>query len=445
MIVVFASVFAMVIPSQVYAADALTFDPTLNLSTGGNNAFLQVAASGSNVYAIWQSDISGLREIYFKKSTDNGATFGSTIKLSSTSSAAIDPYVAASGSNVYVVWADNTPGNFDIYFKRSTDNGATFGSKINRSNTAAMSDKPMVVASGNYVYVMWSEATSGTGHNEVYLVRSSDNGATFGSVINVSATTGYSRYPFMTVSGSNVYIAWSETKYDGSIVYYGDIYFKKSTDNGATFGSAIQLSNTQGRSGEPYGGQPRGEVKIVASGSNVYVTWGDAINYDDLYTDVFFSKSTDSGSTFSTAVNLSNNPTNSKTMQIAASGTNVHIVWSDNSVGEIFYRKSTDSGSSFSTAVNLSGNTGQSINPQIANVGTSDMQIVWTDASTASTYNDVLLRKSSDNGATFDSAINVSGTYYGSEDGRLAVSSGMVHVVWRETSSQEYIKYRVGS
>ena len=31
------------------------------------------------------------------------------------------PQIAVSGNNVYVVWTDKTPGNFDILFKRSTD------------------------------------------------------------------------------------------------------------------------------------------------------------------------------------------------------------------------------------------------------------------------------------------------------------------------------------
>ena len=34
--------------------------------------------------------------------------------------------IAASGDNVYVTWWDNKTGNWEIYFRASTDNGATF-------------------------------------------------------------------------------------------------------------------------------------------------------------------------------------------------------------------------------------------------------------------------------------------------------------------------------
>ena len=36
------------------------------------------------------------------------------------------PQISSSGNNVYVVWEDDTPGNFDIFFAVSTDNGQTF-------------------------------------------------------------------------------------------------------------------------------------------------------------------------------------------------------------------------------------------------------------------------------------------------------------------------------
>ena len=47
------------------------------------------------------------------------------------------PSIAVSG-NVYVVWKDNTPGNDEVFYRRSTDGGATFGSTVNLSNTRAI-------------------------------------------------------------------------------------------------------------------------------------------------------------------------------------------------------------------------------------------------------------------------------------------------------------------
>jgi hypothetical protein len=40
---------------------------------------------------------------------------------------------------IYVVWRDNTPGNFDIFFSRSTDNGGTFSQPDNISENTCSS------------------------------------------------------------------------------------------------------------------------------------------------------------------------------------------------------------------------------------------------------------------------------------------------------------------
>ena len=32
-----------------------------------------------------------------------------------------DPQIISSGGKVYVVWSDDTPGNFDILFKKGVD------------------------------------------------------------------------------------------------------------------------------------------------------------------------------------------------------------------------------------------------------------------------------------------------------------------------------------
>ena len=42
---------------------------------------------------------------------------------------------AITGDNVYVAWWTNKTGNDEVNFRASTDGGATFGEKINLSNT----------------------------------------------------------------------------------------------------------------------------------------------------------------------------------------------------------------------------------------------------------------------------------------------------------------------
>ena len=96
--------------------------------------------------------------------------------------------IATSDNNVYVTWWTNKTGNEEVMFRASTDNGATFGDKINLSNpTEADSDDAEIAASGDSVYVTWWERNE-TSDTPVARV-SNDNGATFGQILML-ATNG---------------------------------------------------------------------------------------------------------------------------------------------------------------------------------------------------------------------------------------------------------------
>jgi len=94
--------------------------------------------------------------------------------------------IATSDNNVYITWWTNKTGNFEVMFRASTDNGVTFGDKMNLSNTTeADSDDAEIAASGNSVYITWWERND-TSDEPVARV-SNDNGATFGPLLRLAA------------------------------------------------------------------------------------------------------------------------------------------------------------------------------------------------------------------------------------------------------------------
>src|SRR5207245_2706682 len=102
----------------------------------------------------------------------------------------------------------------------------------------------------------------------------------------------------------------------------------------------------------------------------------------------------DSGTTFSNTVNLSNNPGVSANPQIDASGSNVSVIWNDRTLGlndDILLRSSTDDGTTFSSTANLSNNLGVSVNPQIESSG-SNIYVVWEDDTDSPGIADVFFR-----------------------------------------------------
>jgi hypothetical protein len=96
--------------------------------------------------------------------------------------------IATSGDHVYIAWWTNKRGNNEVMFKASTDNGKTFGDKLNLSNSSkSESVDVQIAASGKNVYVTWWERNQTS--NEPVLRISTNNGETFGNIMKLSGNT----------------------------------------------------------------------------------------------------------------------------------------------------------------------------------------------------------------------------------------------------------------
>jgi hypothetical protein len=119
-IVVTAVLLKVVLILMTPAQPIYTFSYGELINLSNNTGFStnpQITAFGSNVYVVWRDNSSGNDDIYFKRSSDTGNSFNTTENLSNSNGSSIDPQITATGNNVYIVWSDNTSGNGDIYFK----------------------------------------------------------------------------------------------------------------------------------------------------------------------------------------------------------------------------------------------------------------------------------------------------------------------------------------
>ena len=56
---------------------------------------------------------------------------------------------------------------------------------------------------------MWYGKTPTTGNGDIYFKKSVDNGISFGNIENLSNNTSFSDSFYMAISGSNVYVVWT--------------------------------------------------------------------------------------------------------------------------------------------------------------------------------------------------------------------------------------------
>jgi hypothetical protein len=211
-----------------------TFGPIMTLSNNeGFSSSPAIAAYENNVYVAWSesSTVSDHTEILYRTSSDGGVAFGSTINLSNSEGDSIQPTISVDRRNVYVAWADGTPTEdslFKIFYRKSTNGGLTFGDTTNLSGSTGSAVEPKLDASQNSVYIVWSSGVTSPG--EIFYRKSTNIGTTFGDINNLSNNVGNSQAPAIAVSNNNVYVVWSDDS-SGSL----EILYRTSADRGTTF------------------------------------------------------------------------------------------------------------------------------------------------------------------------------------------------------------------
>lgn len=393
---VFAAALGFALMAAAAAHAQLPFSAPLNISNNTDSSFTPQLAvdSAGNLYAVWEDDTSTNSNILFSRSTDGGATFSAPSSLSHTSGFSFSPRIIADAlGGIDVVWADTSPGHQHIFFSRSMDSGATFSAPIDISNGDSAGNPEIAADASGRIFVVWENDTGVLG---IYFTASTDGGVTFASPRNLATNTGGSFVPQIVVDpAGKIGVAWE----DDSLTSI-DISFSHSSDHGASFSAAKSLSLGVGNSTS---------VHLAADASgNINAVWE---NDSPGNIDIFFSRSTDGGQSFSAPRNLSNTPGNTRTAQIALdSGGNINLVWTDNVPPafstDIFFTRSTDGGVSFSPAQNLSNNPGMSANPQLTVDAAGKIDVVWEDATFGN--RDILFSQSTDAGATFSSPQNLS-------------------------------------
>jgi len=347
--------------------------PAPLVSTPTDSSDQQVATSGNYVYVVWRDNEIGAvvsnPEIYFARSTNGGLTFEAPQNMSQSSGPSGNPriaasgqhvyiafneglnsflihsedggvsflpktnladsgiylgsagWLAASGPNLYMVWRQLTAGADDIYLARFGNYSTSFLGlqNVSVSPAPAHSIDPVVTASGNSVYVAWSEPVAGNS-NDVIFRRSTDGGVAFDATINVSNNTGLSRFPAMTADGTKVWLAWTD-----KTPLNEDIFLARSVNGGSLFEPTVNLSNNATNSADP---------TVTAKGSAVYVAWSDlpaGVTTGNLR-DIFLATSADSGTTFDPASmkNISETaPALSGVPRVAATNVVLSVYWGE--------------------------------------------------------------------------------------------------------------------
>src|SRR6187401_521475 len=175
--------------------------------------------------------------------------------VSNPTDASLDNFDTTKGTLTFVPETDYI-GNESFAFKVIDDkevesNVATVNVEVNennQTNQAPLAFDQSTNESDSYIhkYVVWS-----VGEEEdryILFARSTDGGKSFSSPLSLSGSSRSNVFnPEVSSNDNNVYVVWQGQSTNGN----QDIFLRKSSDYGASFSAAENISNDPGGSGNP--------------------------------------------------------------------------------------------------------------------------------------------------------------------------------------------------
>jgi hypothetical protein len=282
------------------------------------------------VVAAWRDFSTGInppvRRIGYSRSIDGGLTWAPMQLLPVVDPShprASDPAVCVDSlGNFYIVTIsiDVNNNNGEILIYKSTDSGATFPiSTICMGGGGNFEDKEYIVCDltkgssqfKNNLYISWTRFGGNSGIKMIKSTNGGINWSTNPASVSDAANQGQGSDPAVGPNGE-VYVVWVGGTFSDDI-----IFFDKSTDGGASFGTDnIVAQGTTPNITISSSGVTFPSICVDNSGGPrngyIYVTWCDARNGDP---DVFLSRSTNGGDNWSSPVRINNDPIGNGKMQ----------------------------------------------------------------------------------------------------------------------------------
>ncbi len=360
------------------ATDAAVSNPALDTPTGSHTqsetSMAYNPTTGTLCSAFndsFHGVAQGLGFSGFSRSTDQGLTWTDKLNVSSDDSG--DPAMIWRKVDGKFYYAALRNGGLGFYRSDDDCNSFTFVSQISSTNNddkelAAVDNNP---ASPNYgrIYVAWTDFTDA----RITVRRSSDAGATWSAPVKISAAGEdvQGAWPAVAPNG-DVYVAWLHWLSPGFPSGNIEAQIARSTDGGATFSLVTppmtNKTNPRDTASTSSCGRPalKGNVRYlpspeIAVGADgvlhaVYTYDPDATGSGDV-TNAYYRRSTDSGATWGTEVQVNDDGGTNDQYQASLSVTDAGVVtvgWYDrrndvnNVMIEYFARQSFDGGVTWS-------------------------------------------------------------------------------------------------
>jgi len=195
--------------------------------------------SGNTVYVVWKDARGGTSDIYGADS-DNGPW--TNVAVVSNANNQSSPAVAteAAGSILHLLWVDDTPGNDDIFYVKTTGGlpgSPLTGSSIIDDSSGADQSAPVITITGSTgndlkVFACWKDernVSGGNGDMDLYFVEVNSGSGT-NVFVGDSGTNSAQSYPVIAVDADEYpYLVWTDDRNTNTDIYYAGSSFVESS------------------------------------------------------------------------------------------------------------------------------------------------------------------------------------------------------------------------
>jgi hypothetical protein len=254
--------------------------------------------------------------------------------------------------------------------------------RMNQSDYDYIDDPTVAITSDQRVGVAWADLAR---QNIFFQMYDANGEAQFSDPVNVSSHPGiFSWLPRLLIASGDerrVYVLWQEIVFTGA-AHGGEIFFARSTDGGATFSDALNLSNSEAGAGKGRLTRERwdnGSVDLAEGpDGHLYAAWSE---YEGR---LWVSRSTDGGATFAVPVHVAGDddrPARAPALAVAGDGT-VHLAWTvgQDPAADIHLATSMDGGQSFGEPQIVAPGGGHADAPKIAVDSQGRLHLVYGES-----------------------------------------------------------------
>jgi PKD domain/BNR repeat-like domain len=343
----------------VYAAGRPAAPPVNVTATPGFTAGAGVKADASGtLHLLYEDDTAAVlgEDVFYRRSTDGGLTFSSPLKLNAAGSFGIETALAVGTSGrIVAAWTGTQTGdtNLRIYAARSTDGGLSFSAPVAVSPNSEYALYPVAaIDPSGKVLVAYYDISQATSY--VLTSRSTNGGATFDTPVGISETTpGAKTRPGLAFdSKGGAYLTYDHLLTTGTLSSTVRLVIAR---DGRTFASPVDLTSTVDAIGPDVAVGPDDSVSIAF--------YNRTANATDFNRQIALVRSTDAGSTFSSQALVSGNTESYYPSLSVEPGGAIDVVWEDSTdtnQTDVFFSRSSDGGRTFSPPLDVSANLGLS-------------------------------------------------------------------------------------